>query len=95
MRMVKKITLETIAGQIEIVGKRLEKVEKKVDDGFFTLTEAVAELHGRTASLEDTQEEILEKLEPLSRALDKDSEVLINHGRRITRIEKHVGIGRA
>ena len=52
----------------------------------------VAELRGRLISLEKGQEKILDTLEPLSRAHEKDSVTILEHGRRITRIEKHVSI---
>ena len=86
--MTKKTTLESISSQIEKIAKKMEK-------GFFDLSEGIAELRGRTASLEEMQEEILEKIEPLSRAHDKDSERLIEDGRRLSHIEKHVGMGRS
>ena len=52
----------------------------------------IAELRGRIVSLEKGQEKILDTLEPLSRAHDKDSVTILEHGKRIMRIEKHVGI---
>lgn len=48
--------------------------------------------NARLRSLEKGQEKILETLEPLSRAHDKDSVTIVDHGKRITRIERHIGI---
>ena len=52
----------------------------------------IAELRGRTISLEAGQTKILDTLEPLSRAHDKDSVTIVDHGKRIVRIERHVGV---
>ena len=48
--------------------------------------------NARLRSLEKGQEKIIETLEPLSRAHDKDSVTIVDHTKRITRIERHVGI---
>lgn len=39
--------------------------------------------------------EIQTILKPLAEAFDKDTEKLIEHDRRIVRVEKHLGLGRA
>jgi len=52
----------------------------------------IAELRERIVSLEKGQEKIFDTLEPLSRAHDKDSLTLIDHGKRITRIERHISV---
>ncbi len=57
-----------------------------------TLRGDIAELSRRVASLERGQKEILETLEPLSRAHDKDSVVIVDHDRRIVRLERRVGV---
>ena len=83
--MAKKISLESLSMLVEKIGE-------KADENFFSLMGAVAELRGRTINLEDTQEEILEKLEPLSRAYDKDAETVIDHEKRIVRLEKNASV---
>ena len=40
------------------------------------------------ADLEDVKEEIMAEIRPLSRALDQNSERIINHERRITKLEE-------
>jgi len=50
----------------------------------------VADLSHRVTRLEEGQDKILEVLEPLSKAHDRDSEVIIDHGKRITRLEQRL-----
>ena len=85
----------SVATQIEKTAKRVDDGFKKADQGFkkaeenfLVLSDAIAELRGRTASLEDSQEQILEKLEPLSRAHDKDAVTIVRHDEHITRLEQ-------
>ncbi len=52
----------------------------------------IAELSDRVTSLEKGQKEILDTLEPLSRAHDKDSVIIVDHERRMVRLGKHVGV---
>ncbi len=42
--------------------------------------------------LERFRDEILKEVRPLHRAVDTDAETIIDHGRRITALEKHAGI---
>lgn len=58
--------------------------------GFVAVAEDIVELRQRIGALESGQEKILEALEPLSKAYDKDSETILNHEKRITRIEKQL-----
>lgn len=51
-----------------------------------------SDTNDRLRNLEKGQEKILETLEPLSRAHDKDAVTLVEHGKRITRIERHIGV---
>jgi hypothetical protein len=44
------------------------------------------------ASVRGEVTEIKEILEPLAKAFDNDAETVIEHGRRISRLEEHVGI---
>ncbi len=50
----------------------------------------VADLRERIVSLEHGQAEILDIVRPLSRAHSLDSVTLVSHGKRLTRIEKHL-----
>ena len=37
--------------------------------------------------IDDAKEEILEEIRPIARAVDRDAEMIINHEKRITRVE--------
>ncbi|MFZ2887267.1 MAG: hypothetical protein WA021_05605 [Minisyncoccia bacterium] len=81
--MAKKITLEDIGKSMRHI---VEHMATKDD---------ISELNRRVGALESGQKEILDVLEPLSRAHDKDSVMIMSHERRLARIEKRVGIGRS
>jgi len=80
MVSMKKVTLAFIAGQIADLAEDVlgmrENMATKND----------------MANLGRDVDEIKDKLEPLSRAHDKDAETLLAHGRRISRLEKHVDV---
>jgi chromosome segregation ATPase len=92
--MKKKTTLESISSQISALGKEVAgiKATMATKEDIADLREDIAELRGRTGALESGQEEILEKLNPLSRAYDKDAVTIVDHGRRIARLERQVGV---
>ena len=47
---------------------------------------------GVESKTEAAKEDILKEIRPIARAVDKDSETIIKHGGRITRIEKHLSL---
>ena len=76
--MKKKVTLESISTQITVLAKEMMEIK-----------ESMATKSDIT-NLERGQQEIRDELEPLSRAHDKDAETIIDHERRIARVEKKV-----
>ncbi len=42
--------------------------------------------------LERFKEELLEEIRPIAKAVDKDAVTLVNHERRIARVEKHLSL---
>lgn len=90
--MTKKITLESLSNQIAKASDQMAKGFAVVAEEIVEVREDIADLSRRVGSLEKGQEEILKELKPLSRAHDKDSETILDHGKRIIRIEKHIGV---
>lgn len=67
----------------------LETVLKAV----VSLSERVDALPTKLESMIDAaKEELLQEMRPMSRALDKDAVTLINHEKRITKVERHLAI---
>lgn len=87
----KQITLEEVGESVAYIVKHMAT---KDDLENLATKDELNELGRRITSLEKGQTQILEKLEPLSRAHDKDSETIIDHSKRILNIEKHVNIRR-
>ncbi len=44
--------------------------------------------------LEKVKEELLEEIRPIGKAVDKDAVTIVNHERRITRVEKHLSLSK-
>ncbi len=99
--MVKKI------GQTGVTNEKIMGVLLDMDERMVTkedLTEALKDYptkadlsetlkdFAKKSDLERFKEEILDEVRPLSKALDKDSKTVIDHGRRITVLERKVGI---
>ena len=63
---------------------RFDKIEGSLDD----LGYRVTALEKRTGSLENAVEDMKETLDGVARAVDKDTLVVLDHGRRIRRLEK-------
>jgi hypothetical protein len=65
----------------QFVVEQFGALRTEVRDGFI-------EVHREIDAIKAT-------LEPLSNAFDKDAETLVEHDRRIGRVEKHLGLGHA
>lgn len=81
-RMATKDDIKNMATKDDIAAVRQEMATK----------EDVRQLRERVENLEKGQEEILKELKPLSRAHDQDSETIIDHGKRIVRLEKELSL---
>ena len=42
--------------------------------------------------IEKVKEDILEEIRPIAKAVDKDAEIVIDHGKRIVALERKTGI---
>lgn len=80
--MTKKtpVTNEIILGAVISLGERVAVIEQTMATKEYV--EAVVE---RVVS--EAKGEILERLAPIERAVDKDAETIIDHERRITKLE--------
>jgi len=89
--MKKNVTLELISKQIEqgfaAVADDISAIKEDITDIKSTMA-----TKSDIAHLEKGQEKIREQLEPLSRAYDKDSVTILDHSRRISRIEKRLPV---
>ena len=59
------------------------------------MDERMNAIHERMATkdhVEQAKDEIMDVVKPISDAVDKDAKTVVNHGRRITVIERKVGI---
>lgn len=71
-------------------------LEGKVDlilETVVTMGQEVGEIKETMATKDyvgTVKEELLNEIRPIARAVDKDAVTVINHGKRITRIEKHL-----
>lgn len=68
----------------------LKRFATKEDLNRFATKEDLMETNNRIKSLERGQREILDILEPLSRAFDKDTQKLMEHGRDITGLKRQI-----
>ena len=58
-----------------------------------SLSERLDALPTKVASMiEEAKEELLKEIRPISRALDKDAEAIVKHGKRITQLERHLAM---
>lgn len=96
--MTKKTTLQEIGEMVTHLIKHMATKDdirdfaKKDDLRNLATREDVKALSDRVRSIEKGQDKILEELQPLSKAHDKDSEAIIDHGKRISRIEKRLAV---
>ncbi len=76
--------------------KQIDVLEKKMDSIILvvgTLVTSVEDMRKTMATkndVENAKEEILDRLQPTEKAVDKDAMTIMNHGVRITRIEQHL-----
>ncbi|MBI5457760.1 hypothetical protein HY971_03480 [Candidatus Kaiserbacteria bacterium] len=66
------------------------------------ILEVVLDMNERMATKDDLEkvknqlnlriEEVLEEMEPIRKAVDKDAEMVVNHGKRITVLERRMGV---
>ncbi len=66
----------------------LHDVIRLMQTGFDNLENQMFETNRRLGSLESTVEDIREDVVAIGKAVDKDAEVIIDHGRRIKKLEQ-------
>ncbi len=69
--------LDTVERHLGVVGERLDNVE-----------DSVRQLSKRVYEVENKIEDMQDTLEGVGKAVSTDSLTILNHGRRITRLEK-------
>ena len=91
---MKKTTLAEVGETLAFIVENMATKEdvQKLEARTGRLEETSKESNERLRSLEKGQDKILEELKPLSKAHDKDAETIVDHGRRIMRIEKRVSV---
>lgn len=86
----KAVTNEKIMGFLvemdEKVSDMQEKMVTKAD-----LADTLKDYATRN-DLERVKDEILDAMEPIIKAVDRDAETVINHGKRITVLERRAGV---
>lgn len=90
--MAKKLTTQEFQ---EFVVERLEATEQFkefVVEQFGVLHADIGELRDGLAEVRQKIEDVDVTLQPLSAAFDKDTVKTIEHDRRLTRVEKHLGL---
>lgn len=71
----KVVTNDMILGAVTSLNKRFDNLEERMS-GMATKVE-----------LEDFKEEILEEIRPIARAVDKDAVTILDHEKRLKRLE--------
>ena len=91
---MKKTTLTEVGETLAFIVENMATKEdvRKLEAREGRLEETSKESNERLRSLEKGQDKILEELKPLSKAHDKDAETIVDHGRRITRLEKRLSV---
>ncbi|MBI2409821.1 hypothetical protein HYV30_02140 [Candidatus Kaiserbacteria bacterium] len=78
-------TLSDVLGAVQT---GFEKIENKFEERFDGLEYRMTAIEKRTGALEDAVEDMKETLDGVARAVDKDSVKILDHERRIRRLEK-------
>lgn len=78
----------TLLDVLEAVQGGFQKMEEKMENGFNDLGYRVTAVEKRVGDVENTLEDMRKTLEGVERAVDKDAVTIVNHGRRIVRLEK-------
>ena len=79
--------METLLGSLETVStsvKTLQGVVISLSERFDAFPATVASM------IDDAKEELLSEIRPIARAVDKDAVTLVDHEKRITRIEHKI-----
>lgn len=77
------------------MGKKKEVTNEMILNVVLSLDERLNNVEAHMATKSDlklTKEEILEEIHPVEKAVDKDAETLVDYGRRLTRVEKHLSL---
>jgi hypothetical protein len=82
-----KLTADVTDVRSDVASARTEMTDLRAD-----VASVRGEMQTGFRELRSEVVEISEILKPLAKAFDKDAETIIDHGRRIGRLEEHVGI---
>ncbi|MBI5470384.1 hypothetical protein HY968_03665 [Candidatus Kaiserbacteria bacterium] len=90
-RMVTKSELKESEDRVKT---ELKKTEDRLRSEFHQeISEAKDDLRRVTKdTVQMAKDEVLEAIHPTEKAVDKDSVTLVDHGRRLVRIEKHLAL---
>ena len=88
----KEVSNEMLMEVLVSMDRRIGGVEERMSD--FATKDHVEEVVERIVEKKvgDAKEEILSELRPIARAVDKDAVTVVDHGRRIIRVEKHLNL---
>jgi len=105
MRKKKEVSNEVILDAIGSLDKKVGSLDEKVgalEISNKIILNAVSSLGERVDAMPETmqdmingaKEELMEEIRPITRAVDKDAEMLIGHEKRITRIESQLVVAK-
>jgi len=78
----------TLLDVLEAVQSGFQKMEEKMEEKFDDLGYRVTAVEKRVGAVETTLEEMRGTLKGVERAVDKDALTVVDHTRRIVRLEK-------
>lgn len=87
MKTPKKASIETVLKAVVSLGERVAELPTKND-----VERIVEEKMEGVIENSPTIQNILKEVRAVSRAVDKDAVTIVNHGKRITRVEQHLAV---
>lgn len=84
MRMKKEVSNKDVLQAVTTLHKNVGVLSERIDNLAQDLRSEIR------ATVDEAKEELLDEIRPIARAVDKDAVMLLNHERRIARIEKLV-----
>ena len=82
-------------GKRGVTNEKIMSLLVGIDERATNMDERITDISTRMATkddLEHVKDEIMAEIKPISDAVDKDAKTIIDHGKRITTLERKTGV---
>ena len=87
-RMATRKHIEALKDDVDVLGEDVDSLTSEVQD---VRTQMVTKQDVQSL-VESAKDDVLEEIRPIAHAIDKDSVTIISHEKRITVLERRVGV---